>query len=284
MSFRQLIRHRGIMGTASAAVAVVIAGGVVAAVAPGHQQRHESISSAADNQPATGASAAASPSASATPKPVAPLQILSVTPSRGAHDANGAAPIKITFNEVLAATTPLPTLSPKIDGSWTVSGDTATFAPKLGYAQNTHVTVTVPGGSSGVQAAGLSSAGTTTTAATNAGLLPEDRDAVLHHRHLLHATAAAAADPARLPAADLVPDGLHEPRRSRPATRTRSCPPRTTRRPAASPSTLATLRAQQPVGGRARPTCSTTGPSGRSRTTTTSPWTGRPARPCGLTC
>jgi hypothetical protein len=168
VSFRQLIRHRGIMGTASAAVAVVIAGGVFAAVSPGKQ--HESMSSAANIRPAASESASAKPT---PPKPTAPLQVLSVTPSGGTKDANGAAPIEVTFNEALATTSPLPTLSPKVDGSWTVSGDTATFQPTLGYSPNTHVKLTIPGGSSGVQAAGLASTGTTTTAATDAGLLPK---------------------------------------------------------------------------------------------------------------
>ncbi|HEX3962340.1 MAG TPA: L,D-transpeptidase family protein [Trebonia sp.] len=167
MSLRKLIRHRGVMGTASAAVAVLIAGGVFAAVSPGNQ--HESMASAANTQPV--ATHSAKPAA--TPKPVAPLQILSVTPSSASHDANGATPIKITFNEALAATTALPTLSPNIAGSWTVSGDTATFQPKVGFSQNTHVTVTIPGGSTGVEAAGLTTTGTTTTAATDAGLLPK---------------------------------------------------------------------------------------------------------------
>jgi hypothetical protein len=166
VSFRQLIRHRGIMGTAGAAVAVVIAGGVFAAVSPGN--RHESISTAANSQPVASHSAKPTP-----PKPVAPLQILSVTPSSGSQDANGAEPITITFNEALATTSPLPALSPKITGSWTVSGDTATFQPTLGYTQDTHVTLTVPGGSTGVEAAGLADTGTTTTAATDAGLLPK---------------------------------------------------------------------------------------------------------------
>ena len=58
------------------------------------------------------------PRPSSPPKPILPLQVLSVTPSSGSKDANGAAPIKVTFNEKLAATTPLPTLSPKVDGSW----------------------------------------------------------------------------------------------------------------------------------------------------------------------
>jgi hypothetical protein len=159
------------MGTASGAVAVVIIGGVFAAVSAGSGHRHEAMSSAANTQPATRSSA----KPAAPPKPIAPLRILSVTPSSGSHHANGAAPVKITFNEVLAATTPLPTLSPKIDGSWTVSGDTATFQPKLGYSPDTHVTLTIPGGSSGVQAAALKPSGTTTTAATDAGLLPKTK-------------------------------------------------------------------------------------------------------------
>jgi hypothetical protein len=155
------------MGTAGGAVAVVIAGGVFAAVSPG--SGHASpLSQAANSHPAA--------SAEATPKPVAPLQIVSVTPSTGSRHANGAAPVTITFNEPLAAGTPLPTLSPKIDGNWSVAGDTATFQPQLGYSPDTKVTLTIPGGSTGVEAAGLAAAGTaasgtTTTAATDAGLL-----------------------------------------------------------------------------------------------------------------
>lgn len=168
MSFGQLIRHRGIMGIASASVSVVIAGGVFAAVSPGGS--HEALASVSNNQSASG-TAGSRPAA--PPKPLVPLKILSVTPADGAQDANGAAPIKITFNEALAATTPLPTLYPQIQGHWSVAGDTATFQPEVGYLAGTHVKVTIPGGRSGVQAAGLSSSGTNTLAATNKGLLPE---------------------------------------------------------------------------------------------------------------
>jgi lipoprotein-anchoring transpeptidase ErfK/SrfK len=44
-------------------------------------------------------------------------------------------------------------LSPRIPGSWQVSGRTATFTPQAGYAANTTVTVKIPGGSAGVQSA-----------------------------------------------------------------------------------------------------------------------------------
>lgn len=168
MSFRQLIRHRGITGTAAAAVAVVIAGGTFAAMSSGGS--HESLASTANSHTISGTKK------SAPAKPVPPLRILSVSPSSGAKGFNGADPIKVTFNEKLAANSPLPTLSPKIPGSWSISGDIATFSPQVGYTEDTHVTLHVPGGRSGVEADGLTTAGITTTAATDAGLLAKSAD------------------------------------------------------------------------------------------------------------
>lgn len=164
MSFRQLIRHRGIVGTASAAVAVAIAGGAFAAVSSGNS--HESLATAANSHTVVSGAKKSAPV-----KPVPPLRILSVTPLSGTKGVNGAAPITVTFNEKLAANSPLPTLYPKIAGNWSISGDTATFKPQVGYTQDTHVTLRVPGGKSGLEAAGLTTSGITTTAATDAGLL-----------------------------------------------------------------------------------------------------------------
>jgi hypothetical protein len=78
-----------------------------------------------------------------------------------------------TFNEAVAASTPMPTVAPEISGTWSVSGDTITFQPTLGWKPGTHVALSIPGGKGGVQAAGLDSPGTTTTAATDIGPLPE---------------------------------------------------------------------------------------------------------------
>lgn len=174
MQFRLLFRHRGIMATASAAAAVAIAGGVIAAATP--PKAHETMASTANSQQgtsSTGGQSATQGKPATPPKPNAPLQVLSVTPANGGTDANGAAPVKITFNEAVAASTPMPAVAPKISGTWSVSGDKITFQPTLGWKPGTHVTVSIPGGKSGVQAAGLDSPGTTTTAATDIGLLPE---------------------------------------------------------------------------------------------------------------
>jgi peptidoglycan hydrolase-like protein with peptidoglycan-binding domain len=137
----RLLRHRGITATASAAVLVVIAGGTIAAVHP--RTSPESIASVSNDKPLH-----------TKPKPVvhiAPLSLVSVSPAGGARQANGGAPIKVTFSSALAPLTPLPTLSPKISGSWAVSGKTATFTPSYGYLPGTKVTLKIPGGIGGMQ-------------------------------------------------------------------------------------------------------------------------------------
>jgi L,D-transpeptidase catalytic domain/Bacterial Ig-like domain len=103
-------------------------------------------------------STAASPKASHHKKAAkaAVLSLVSVTPANGAGNVNGAAPITVTYSGPVTKSTPLPTLSPNIPGSWQISKDKATFTPQVGFRQNTHVTVNVP-----------APAGTTTTAATS---------------------------------------------------------------------------------------------------------------------
>jgi peptidoglycan hydrolase-like protein with peptidoglycan-binding domain len=141
-----LFRHRGITATAGAAALVLIAGGTFAAVS--HGTSHETLATAGNSKPVTRTVANKGSAA-----PVKPLTVVSVSPGAGTRDVNGAAPIKVTFSSALAPQTPLPTLSPKISGSWQVAGDTATFTPSYGYLPGTGVTVHIPGGDHGVKAA-----------------------------------------------------------------------------------------------------------------------------------
>jgi hypothetical protein len=89
-------------------------------------------------------------------KKAEPITVASVSPSNGSTGVNGASPITVTYSGRITSHTPLPTLSPSIEGSWQVSGDKATFIPQVGYTENTHVTVNIP-----------APAGTATTAATS---------------------------------------------------------------------------------------------------------------------
>jgi peptidoglycan hydrolase-like protein with peptidoglycan-binding domain len=161
------------MATATSAVTVMIAGSALAAV--GLVGCHAAVPAATNGQGAWGGNATTGPGASRKPaasaQRIAPLHVLSVTPAGGSHGANGAAPIKVTFNQALAPNTPLPVLSPNVQGSWTVSGDSITFQPHAGFQSGTHVTLTIPGGENGMQAAGLATAGTTATAQADEGLL-----------------------------------------------------------------------------------------------------------------
>jgi peptidoglycan hydrolase-like protein with peptidoglycan-binding domain len=146
-----LLRHRMVSLTAGAAAAVIIAGSAFA-VTSAHAPVQVKMASASDSKPVT------KPAAKPAPPP-GPLTLLSVSPAAGSRHANGGAPITLTFSSALAPGTPLPTLSPKIAGSWAVSGSTATFTPSYGYAPGTTVTLKIPGGRAGMSGA-AASAGT----------------------------------------------------------------------------------------------------------------------------
>lgn len=143
-----LLRRRGITVTAGAAALVLIAGGTFAISA--QRTSDERLASAGDSKPLTGSAPRKAPAAPA------PLTVVSVSPGSGSRGVNGAAPITVTFSSPLAPQTPLPTLSPKIAGHWRVSGATATFTPAYGFLPGTRVTVHIPGGRAGVQAASAS--------------------------------------------------------------------------------------------------------------------------------
>ena len=153
-----LFRHRGIAATAGAAVLVLIAGGTFAAVSS-QRVSHDSLANASNSRQLTGTS---NEPGKVVGPPAAPLRVVSVTPASGTHGVNGGAPVTVTFSSALAPNSPLPTLSPKISGSWQVAGDTATFTPSYGFLPRTNVTVRIPGGNGGVQGA-ATAAGTLKT-------------------------------------------------------------------------------------------------------------------------
>lgn len=147
------------MLTASSAGLVLVAGIAIATLAaPGS---HAAPMSAADRTTSTTSTTANTPAKTAGPQPTAPLEVVSVTPASGARHVNGALPIKIVFSAPLAANSPMPKLSPHISGSWRVSGDAAVFTPSVGYLSGTKVTISIPGGASGIAAAGATQQSTT---------------------------------------------------------------------------------------------------------------------------
>jgi peptidoglycan hydrolase-like protein with peptidoglycan-binding domain len=87
-----------------------------------------------------GGQAAAAARVAATP----PLKIVSISPANGTQNANGAGTVTVTYDRALPASTPLPTLSPAVAGSWQREGKTVVFTPAKPIAQGTMVMVSVP--------------------------------------------------------------------------------------------------------------------------------------------
>ena len=147
-------KKRGVALTAAGAVLVLGAGVTIVAFAtPGS---HASLVSSA------------APVAAHKPlQPAADLQLVSMSPAAGAQGVNGMSPIRVQFSAPLAASSPMPTLSPSIPGTWTIQGDDAVFAPAVGYLGNTKVTVKIPGGLAGVISAAGATAGSGGTLSAN---------------------------------------------------------------------------------------------------------------------
>src|SRR6266702_2729980 len=93
------------------------------------------------------------PHKKAGPAAKTPEHVLSMTPADGTTGVNGAARITVIFSEPLSATSPMPTISPAIDGTWQRHGNTAVFVPARGFGARTKVTVQIPAGAGGMESA-----------------------------------------------------------------------------------------------------------------------------------
>jgi hypothetical protein len=90
--------------------------------------------------------------AKAKPKAV-PLTVLTTTPAQHQQGVNGASPVQVQFSAPLAATSPMPTITPDVPGTWsrTAKGATLVFTPATGFPAGTFAQVHIPGGATGVQ-------------------------------------------------------------------------------------------------------------------------------------
>jgi peptidoglycan hydrolase-like protein with peptidoglycan-binding domain len=137
--------RKSVLITAVSAALVVIAGVALLLVAPGKTTWWTtSVAASRQDKPA---------------HPAPALQVTSVTPGSNSRGVNGTAPIQVGFSAPLARNSPLPRLSPSVAGSWEVDGSSATFMPAAGFPEDTTVTLTVPGGSSGTRSAAGAKAG-----------------------------------------------------------------------------------------------------------------------------
>jgi hypothetical protein len=106
---------------------------------------HASAQSSADGKSDT-------PAGHSSQSPSTPIQLVSASPSTGATGVDGAADITIKFSAPLATNSPMPTITPSVQGSWQGAGtSTLQFVPTTGFNPSTQVTVQIPGGPQGVR-------------------------------------------------------------------------------------------------------------------------------------
>lgn len=92
----------------------------------------------------------ASPSSTSVPRELAVLASSPVNEST----VDSSASIRIALNQPLSSTSPMPTISPAIDGSWQrLSASTIEFVQSKPLSPGQSVTVTVPGGPTGIRGA-----------------------------------------------------------------------------------------------------------------------------------
>ena len=201
-----------IAATAGAATAVLVVGCAYAATSS-NGSGHETLANVSNNKPAATSHHPPCDDKAKVATPVAPLKLVSVTPAGGAHGANGAAPITVKFSARAVAADPAADALPVDQGQLAGIGGHRDVHPR------DRVHARHDGEGHGPRRRGRHAA---------RGRVGRDAQAdvghLVHHRLLLHPAAAAAAHPARLPAADLDaerPVDRHDRRvrRERPARR-----------------------------------------------------------------
>jgi peptidoglycan hydrolase-like protein with peptidoglycan-binding domain len=129
---------RGRVAALGGVIVLILVAGVWVALT------HASAQSSANGRNGAAAHASASPAA--------PLQLLSATPTSGATGVDGGNDVTIKFSAPLATTSPLPTITPTVQGSWQGAGtDILQFVPTTGLSPSTQYTVQVPGGPQGAR-------------------------------------------------------------------------------------------------------------------------------------
>jgi Bacterial Ig-like domain/L,D-transpeptidase catalytic domain len=129
-----------------AIVVALIAGGVAGALIA-TSGRH----TPADRASTSGGSGAGPTSTTTAAR--APLAVVSVTPPANATGVLGTASVNITFSSPVAQNSPRPSFSPSTPGTWRSDGDLLTFVPAGAFVPSSEVSLTIPGGSSGIRSA-----------------------------------------------------------------------------------------------------------------------------------
>lgn len=81
------------------------------------------------------------------------LSLSAVSPTDGTTQVPPTNPITASFSFALAKNSPLPSLIPPTPGAWHIKGASLSFQPSTAFVPLTEMTLAIPGGPTGVQAA-----------------------------------------------------------------------------------------------------------------------------------
>jgi hypothetical protein len=139
-TYRASRRPNTALLTAIVAVVVVVTAGVVAIVV-----LHKPASSSATG---TGGST----STTASGHQIVTEAVSSTSPSAGETGVSPAGPIQVNLTQPLAVGSPMPTITPRAPGTWSLTSATRlTFEPSASLVPFQLYTVTVPGGPDGIR-------------------------------------------------------------------------------------------------------------------------------------
>jgi hypothetical protein len=124
-------------------IAILLVGGVIGVIATRVVEQHDRTSPSTTTTTQAGATGGAGGATTA-------LHVTSEAPTNGSTGVAGNAPIVLTFSAPISASSPLPTLTPAVAGTWSRGDKTLTFTPSTGFVPQSTVTVTVPTGVTGV--------------------------------------------------------------------------------------------------------------------------------------
>ena len=134
-------RHRSSLSKALTVIAILLVGGAIGAIATHVVQQHNRTSPSTTTTTQVSGTGGNASSA---------LKVTAEAPTNGSTGISGNAAIVLTFSDPLSTSSPLPTLTPAVAGTWSRGEKTLTFTPSTGFIPQSTVTVTVPAGATGV--------------------------------------------------------------------------------------------------------------------------------------
>lgn len=157
MSTHKTTRSVSLWVAGALVVVGLVAGGAIGIVAMRSSHRNAASrkttgATAAQQTGATERAQTGSTTTQPTATTIAPaLRVTAITPAAGTSSVASTGPITVTLSAPIAKSSPMPRIEPASPGSWQSNGSVLTFTPSEAFVPLVRVTLTVPGGATGMR-------------------------------------------------------------------------------------------------------------------------------------